>query len=238
MSAALEELLCRAQTGDKEARERLILENAGLVWSIAKRYFGKGVDPEDLYQLGCLGFLKAIDGFDLTFGTQFSTYAVPKIAGEIRRFLRDDGAIKVSRSIKERSASIKMARQRLTGELNREPPLSELAQELDLTVEEIAAAETATASTESIQKENGEDGFTLEHILTDGSMEEKLVEHIALKEAVAHLPERERLVIGLRYYRGLTQDRAAKILGVSQVQVSRIEKKALQQLRGFFMEKG
>lgn len=238
MSAALEELLCRAQTGDKEARERLILENAGLVWSIAKRYFGKGVDPEDLYQLGCLGFLKAIDGFDLTFGTQFSTYAVPKIAGEIRRFLRDDGAIKVSRSIKERSASIKMARQRLTGELNREPTLSELAQELDLTVEEIAAAETATASTESIQKENGEDGFTLEHILTDGSMEEKLVEHIALKEAVAHLPERERLVIGLRYYRGLTQDRAAKILGVSQVQVSRIEKKALQQLRGFFMEKG
>ena len=238
MSAALEELLCRAQTGDKEARERLILENAGLVWSIAKRYFGKGVDPEDLYQLGCLGFLKAIDGFDLTFGTQFSTYAVPKIAGEIRRFLRDDGAIKVSRSIKERSASIKMARQRLTGELNREPTLTELAQELDLTVEEIAAAETATASTESIQKENGEDGFTLEHILTDGSMEEKLVEHIALKEAVAHLPERERLVIGLRYYRGLTQDRAAKILGVSQVQVSRIEKKALQQLRGFFMEKG
>ena len=224
MSAALEELLCRAQTGDKEARERLILENAGLVWSIAKRYFGKGVDPEDLYQLGCLGFLKAIDGFDLTFGTQFSTYAVPKIAGEIRRFLRDDGAIKVSRSIKERSASIKMARQRLTGELNREPTLSELAQELGLTVEEIAAAETATASTESIQKENGEDGFTLEHI--------------ALKEAVAHLPERERLVIGLRYYRGLTQDKAAKILGVSQVQVSRIEKKALQQLRGFFMEKG
>lgn len=238
MSAALEELLCRAQTGDKDARERLIVENAGLVWSIAKRYFGKGVDPEDLYQLGCLGFLKAIDGFDLSFGTQFSTYAVPKIAGEIRRFLRDDGAIKVSRSIKERSASIKMARQRLTGELNREPTLSELAQELGLTVEEIAAAETATASTESIQKENGEDGFTLEHILTDGSMEEKLVEHIALKEAVAHLPERERLVIGLRYYRGLTQDKTAKILGVSQVQVSRIEKKALQQLRGFFTEKG
>ena len=238
MSAALEELLCRAQTGDKEARERLIVENAGLVWSIAKRYFGKGVDPEDLYQLGCLGFLKAIDGFDLSFGTQFSTYAVPKIAGEIRRFLRDDGAIKVSRSLKERSAAIKMARQRLTGELNREPTLTELAQELDLTVEEIAAAETATASTESIQRENGEEGFTLEHILTDGSMEEKLVEHIALKEAVSHLPERERLVIGLRYYRGLTQDKAAKILGVSQVQVSRIEKKALEQLRGFFMEKG
>ncbi len=237
MSAELEELLHRAQIGDKDAREQMIEENAGLVWSVAKRYFGKGVDPEDLYQLGCLGFLKAIDGFDLSFGTQFSTYAVPKIAGEIRRFLRDDGTIKVSRSVKERSAAIKMARQRMTGELNREPTLSELAQELCLTVEEIAEAETATASTESIQKENGEDGFTLEHILTDGSMEEKLVEHIALKEAVSNLPERERVVIHLRYYRGLTQDKAAKILHVSQVQISRIEKKALQMLRGFFAEK-
>lgn len=233
MSVGLEELLKQAKTGDKSAREKLIVDNSGLVWSVAKRYFGRGVDSDDLYQLGCLGFLKAIDGFDPEFGTQFSTYAVPKIAGEIRRFLRDDGAVKVSRSMKERSASIKMARQRLTGELNREPTLSELSQELDLTVEEIAAAETATAHTESIQKENGEDGFTLESVLTDGSMEEKLVEYIALKEAVANLAERERLVIDLRYYRGLTQDKAAKILGVSQVQVSRIEKKALQQLRGF-----
>ena len=233
MSAGLELLLRQAQTGDKSAKEQLIVENSGLVWSIAKRYFGRGIDPEDLYQLGCLGFLKAVDGFDLEFGTQFSTYAVPKIAGEIRRFLRDDGAIKVSRSIKERSASIKMARQRMTGVLNREPSLSELAKELGLTVEEIAAAETATAHTESIQKENGDEGFTLESVLTDGSMEEQLVEHIALKEAISNLGERERLVINLRYYRGLTQEKTAKILGVSQVQVSRIEKKALQQLRGF-----
>ena len=233
MTLALNDLLRQAKTGDKAAREQLIVENSGLVWSVAKRYFGRGVDTEDLYQLGCLGFLKAIDGFDMEFGTQFSTYAVPKIAGEIRRFLRDDGAVKVSRSIKERSASIKMARQRMTGELNREPTISELAQELDLTVEEIAVAETATAHTESIQKENGEVGLTLESILTDGSMEEELVEHIALKEAVANLPERERLVIDLRYYHGLTQDKTAKILGVSQVQVSRIEKKALQQLKVF-----
>lgn len=229
----MNELLKKAQSGDQTAREKLVVDNSGLVWSVAKRYFGRGVDADDLYQLGCLGFLKAIDGFDTEFGTQFSTYAVPKIAGEIRRFLRDDGAVKVSRSIKERSATIKMARQRMTGEMNREPTLSELAQELDLTVEEIAAAETATSHTESIQKENGEDGFTLESVLTDGSMEEKLVEHIALKEAICHLAERERLVIDLRYYRGLTQDKTAKILGVSQVQVSRIEKKALQQLRGF-----
>lgn len=230
----MEELLEKAQRGDKEAREQLIVENSGLVWSIARRYFGRGVDSEDLYQLGCLGFLKAIDGFDLAYGTQFSTYAVPKIAGEIRRFLRDDGAVKVSRSVKERAATIKMARQRLTGALNREPTLSELALELDLTVQEIAAAETATASTESIQKESGEDGFTLEDVLTDGSMEEQLVEHIALKEAVANLPDREKLVIDLRYFRGLTQDKTAKILGVSQVQVSRIEKKALTLLRSFF----
>lgn len=234
MSASLTELLALAQQGDPAAREQLVVENAGLVWSIARRFFGRGVEPDDLYQLGCLGFLKAIDGFDLQYGTQFSTYAVPKIAGEIRRFLRDDGAVKVSRSIKERAAAIKMTRARLTAAWNREPTLSELAEALDLTVEEIAAAETATAATESIQRETGEEGFTLEHVLTDGSMEDQLIEHIALKEAVAKLPERERTVIALRYYRGLTQDKTAKILGVSQVQVSRIEKKALQALRQYF----
>lgn len=234
MSGDLTELLAMAQQGDKAAREQLVVENAGLVWSIARRYFGRGVEPDDLYQLGCLGFLKAIDGFDLSYGTQFSTYAVPKIAGEIRRFLRDDGAVKVSRSVKERSASIKMARARLTAQWNREPTLSELAEALDLTVEEIAAAETATAATESIQRESGEEGFTLEHILTDGFMEEQLIERIALKEAIGKLPDREKTVIGLRYYRGLTQEKTAKILGVSQVQVSRIEKKALQALRTYF----
>ena len=234
MSASLEALLEQAQQGDREAREQLVVENAGLVWSIARRFYGRGVDPDDLYQLGCLGFLKAIDGFDLSYGTQFSTYAVPKIAGEIRRFLRDDGAVKVSRSVKERAAAIKMARTRLTAQWSREPTLSELAEALDLTVEEIAAAETATAATESIQRESGEEGFTLEHILTDGFMEEQLIERIALKEAIGKLPDREKTVIGLRYYRGLTQEKTAKILGVSQVQVSRIEKKALQALRTYF----
>ena len=230
----MEELLQRSQQGDQDARERLVIENSGLVWSIAKRYFGRGVDPDDLFQLGCLGFLKAIDGFDLEYGTQFSTYAVPKISGEIRRFLRDDGAVKVSRSIKERAAVIKIARQRLTGQLGREPTLTELANELDLTVQDIASAEMATACTESIQKESGDDGFTLEDVLTDGSQEESLIEQISLREAVAKLPEREKMVIDLRYYHGLTQDKTAKILGVSQVQVSRIEKKALLILRGFF----
>ena len=234
MTVSMEELLQRSQQGDQDAREQLVIENSGLVWSIAKRYFGRGVDPDDLFQLGCLGFLKAIDGFDLEYGTQFSTYAVPKISGEIRRFLRDDGAVKVSRSIKERAAVIKIARQRLTGQLGREPTLTELANELDLTVQDIASAEMATACTESIQKESGDDGFTLEDVLTDGSQEESLIEQISLREAVAKLPEREKTVIDLRYYHGLTQDKTAKILGVSQVQVSRIEKKALLILRGFF----
>ncbi len=230
----MEELLRRGQMGDRDAKEQLIVENSGLVWSIAKKYYGRGVDPEDLYQLGCLGFLKAVDGFDLEYGTQFSTYAVPKIAGEIRRFLRDDGSVKVSRSIKERAATINLTRQRLSNDLGREPSLSELAEELGLTIQEIAAAETATTSPQSIQKENGEDGFTLEDILTIGSQEERLIEQISLREAVSGLPERERTVIDLRYYRCLTQEKVAKILGVSQVQVSRIEKRALQHLRCAF----
>ena len=230
----MNELLCRAKDGDREAKERLILENSGLVWSIARRYFGRGVDPDDLYQLGCLGFLKAIEGFDLEYGTQFSTYAVPKISGEIRRFLRDDGAVKVSRCIKERAAAIKMTRQRLTLRMSKEPTLSEIASELDLTVEEVAAAEVATSATESIHRQTGDDGFTLEDVLTDGSMEDVLVERIALKEAILKLPERERKVIGFRYFRGMTQEQTSKILGVSQVQVSRIEKKALILLRSYF----
>lgn len=225
------ELLSRAKSGDQDAKEKLIVDNAGLVWSIAKRYFGRGVDADDLYQLGCLGFLKAVEGFDPAYGTQFSTYAVPKISGEIRRFLRDDGSVKVSRCLKERAALIKAKRQQLTVTWNREPTLSELAKELDITVEEIAAAETATSATESIHKENGDGGFTLEDVLTTGGMEDGLLESLSLREALHKLPERERQVIALRYYRAMTQDEASKILGVSQVQVSRIEKKALQMLR-------
>lgn len=186
---------------------------------------------DDLYQLGCLGFLKAVEGFDLQYGTQFSTYAVPKIAGEIRRFLRDDGAIKVSRTIKEQAATIKAARGRLTAELGREPTIGEISDQTGFTPEEIAVAETATATTESIQKQTGEDGFSLEHILSDTESEERLVEKISLRQAIDRLGEREATVIKLRYFHGLTQDRVARVLQVSQVQVSRIEKKALNILR-------
>lgn len=227
----IEELIRRSQEGDKSATELLVTQNAGLIWSVAKRFLGRGTEAEDLYQLGCVGFLKAVEGFDLNFGTQFSTYAVPKISGEIRRFLRDDGAIKVSRSLKERSASIRMMRSRLSSALGREPSLKELSDHLGLTPEEIAMAENATMEVESIHRECGEEGFTLENILSDTESEERMLEKIALRQAISELPERERTVISLRYYHGLTQDRAAKVLGVSQVQVSRIEKKAIGLLR-------
>ena len=226
-----EELIQLAQAGDRDAGEVLVTENAGLIWSIARRYTGRGTELEDLYQLGCLGFLKAVQGFDCSYGTQFSTYAVPKISGEIRRFLRDDGAVKVSRGIKEQAAQIRVTRNQLTQSLGREPTVLEISQRTGLTSEEIAMAESATAGTESIQKESGEEGFSLEHILTDTESEERMVERISLLQAMERLPERENMVIRLRFFHSLTQQRVAKVLDVSQVQVSRIEKKALLHLR-------
>ncbi len=227
----LEELIARSQAGDEKATEQLVEENSGLVWSVAKRFLGRGAEADDLYQLGCLGFLKAVEGFDLEFGTQFSTYAVPKIAGEIRRFLRDDGAVKVSRSLKERSATIKTTRNRLTAALGREPTIQEISRQTGFSPEDIALAETATAATESIQRESGEEGFSLENILTDTESEERMVEKIALRQAIEALPEREKMVINLRYFHSLTQQRVATVMNVSQVQVSRIEKKALALLK-------
>lgn len=228
-----EELIRLAQDGDRNASEKLVTENSGLIWSVARRFIGRGAETDDLYQLGCMGFLKAVEGFDPGFGTQFSTYAVPKIAGEIRRFLRDDGSVKVSRSIKEQAASIKSIRNKLTPLLGREPTIQELSAHTGFTPEEIAIAETATAATESIQQQTGEEGFCLENILTDTESEERMVEKIALRQAVEKLPERERMVIQLRYYHCLTQQRVARVMEVSQVQVSRIEKKALEKIREF-----
>jgi len=227
----IEELISRCQAGDREAGELLITENAGLIWSVARRFLGRGTEADDLYQLGCLGFLKAVEGFDLEFGTQFSTYAVPKISGEIRRFLRDDGVIKVSRSLKEQAASIKSMRNHLTSALGREPTIQEISRQTGFTVEEIALAETATAATESIQEQMGSEGFTLENILTDTESEDRFLEHMALRQAIEQLPEREAMVIKLRYFHGLTQDRVSKVLNVSQVQVSRIEKRAIIRLQ-------
>lgn len=223
-------LLDRAQNGDNDACQQVLTENVGLIWSIVKRYSGCGVDTDDLYQLGCIGFIKAVRGFDLTYGTQFSTYAVPKIAGEIRRFLRDDGSVKVGRSLREKGQTLFYTRERLRHTLGREPQLSELAQETGMTVEEVAAVELANGPLESLQQETI-DGLTLESTLGTDSPEEGMVEKIALREAIDSLPERERITILLRFFRGMTQEQTARILKVSQVQVSRLERKGLAKLR-------
>ena len=198
MSAALE-LLRAAQQGDRDACERAVIENNGLIWSVVRRYYGRGVEPDDLYQLGCLGFLKAVQGFDFEYGTCFSTYAVPKIAGEIRRFLRDDGTLKVGRSIRERAQMLYSVRERLRHELGREPALSELSEATGLEPEEIAQTDLATDTPESLQQETA-DGLTLEGSLGTEAPEEQ----------------------------------CARILGVSQVQVSRLERRGLKRLRDAF----
>ena len=236
MNEEMSALLRRAKDGDREAAQRLVEENAGLIWSVTRRFFGRGTEPDDLYQLGCVGFLKAIEGFDEAFGTRFSTYAVPKISGEIRRFLRDDGAVKVSRSIKEQAARIRQTRLNMEQRMGREPKLSELAEETGLSVEEIAFAETATGPADSFQRESGEDGFTLELVLGDYGAEERLVEHVALRAAIERLPTKEREVISLRFFHGLTQQRCADVLHVSQVQISRLEHRALDSLREYLRE--
>jgi len=228
-------LLDRAQSGDGDACGKMLEENSGLIWAVVRRYHGCGTDPEDLYQLGCIGFIKAVKGFDITYGTQFSTYAVPKIAGEIRRYLRDNGPVKVGRTLRERGQSIWTARQRLRTALGREPRLSELAEETGWSVEEIASAEIATIAPESLQQETA-DGLTLESALGTEAPEESLVEKIALREAIRSLPEREQETIYLRFFKCMTQEQAARILGVSQVQVSRLERKGVAHLREMLRE--
>lgn len=230
MTAETLDLLLQARQGDQAAAERVLEANSGLIWAVVRRYYGKGVEPDDLYQLGCLGFLKAVRGFDADYGTQFSTYAVPKIAGEIRRYLRDNGAIKVGRSIREQSFSIYTARERLQAQLGREPVLSELSEATGLTPEEIAAAELAATPPDSLQQENA-DGLTLESTLASPLTEDFLVERIALRAAIDALPDQERKTILLRFFKGLTQQQCARILGVSQVQISRLEKRAVERLR-------
>ena len=229
MSATLE-LLREAQKGNRDACEQVVLENNGLIWSVVRRYYGRGVEPDDLYQLGCLGFLKAVQGFDFDYGTCFSTYAVPKIAGEIRRFLRDDGTVKVGRVIREQARTLYSARERRRHQFGREPTLSELSEATGFMPEEIAQIELATDTPESLQQETA-DGLTLEGTLGTEAPEEGLVERIALREAIDALPEKERMTILLRYFKGMTQEQTARVLGVSQVQISRLERRGLKRLR-------
>ena len=223
-------LLERAQQGDDDACRAVLEENEGLIWSVVRRYGGCGVEMDDLYQLGCIGFIKAVKCFDFTYGTQFSTYAVPKIAGEIRRFLRDDQAVKVGRTTKEKGQALRKIREQLRSSLGREARLSELAEASGMTAEEIAEIDLALAAPESLQQENG-DGLTLESVLGTDAPEESMVEKIALREAVESLPEREKWTILLRFFKGMTQAQTARIIGVSQVQVSRLERRSLEKLR-------
>lgn len=225
------ELIQRAQAGDSEADAALVENNNGLIWSIVRRYLGRGVEQDDLYQLACLGFVKAVRGFDGTYGTQFSTYAVPKIAGEIRRFLRDDGTVKVSRSVKEQAIRLRQLQSQMEIELGREITITELADRAGISVEEAAMCENATQTTDSLQREIGEDGSALGELLGDDGIEEQITTRLALRSAIAALPEREGQVIALRYGRGLTQQQCARVLGVSQVQVSRVERRAVERMR-------
>ena len=223
-------LLRRASDGDRTAESALVEENSGLIHTIARRYYGRGLEPEDLYQLACVGFIKAVRGFDPALGNEFSTYAVPKIAGEIRRFLRDDGAVKVSRAVKERAMRVRRIQSELESRLGRSPGVSELAAAAGLTPEEVAACEQAEVSVDSLERELSGDG-RLGDLIGDEGMEERTCLYLSLEEALETLPERERQVIALRYARDMTQQQVSRIIGVSQVQVSRIEKHAIAMLR-------
>ena len=223
-------LLLKAKNGDKDAMEKLISDNSALIHSVIKRFYGRGVELEDLYQLGSIGFVKAVRGFDENFGTQFSTYAVPKIAGEIKRFLRDDGIIKVSRGIRENAAKINAAQAAFIKREGKEPRISDLSRLTGLQAEEIALCITAPISASSLDADMSE-GFTLYDSLQSNYDEQKLIEHIALKDAISQLDEQWRKIIMLRYFRGLTQQKTANVLGMTQVQVSRIEKRAFDSMR-------
>ncbi|MDD5907862.1 MAG: sigma-70 family RNA polymerase sigma factor [Clostridia bacterium] len=231
MKEELRRDLLQAQAGDKPAMDRLLAENSALVWSVARRFFGRGCEPEDLFQLGCIGLMKAIRGFDLSQPVAFSTYAVPKIAGEMRRFLRDDGPVKVSRTLRERAFALRQVQTRLERETGHSPRLSDLCRETGLQPEEVLEALQAPRDTDSLDAALPGQDRTLGDILSDRREEGALVETLALREAIDRLEPLLRQVILLRYMRDLTQQRIAVILGLTQVQVSRMEKKARAQLR-------
>ena len=230
MTGEMRALLEQAAAGNRDAEAQLIEENSGLIWSIARRYYGRGAEPDDLYQLACVGFIKAVRGFDAALGNEFSTYAVPKIAGEIRRFLRDDGAVKIGRAVKERAARVRRVQAELEGRTGRSPTVSEVAEAAGLTAEEVASCEQAEVTVDSFERELS-GGGRLGDLVGDEGMEERTCLYLSLGEAIHALPERERQVLALRFSRDLTQQQVSRIIGVSQVQVSRIEKRAIAALR-------
>lgn len=226
------ELIQKSQAGDKAARDELVERNVRLVWSVIQRFLNRGYDPEDLFQIGSIGLIKSIDKFDLSYDVRFSTYAVPMIIGEIQRFIRDDGTIKVSRTMKEMANKIRIAKEELTKKLNRSPTVNEVAEKLDISPHEVAQAQEATKYPHSIYEtvyENGGEPITLLDQLHDTNS--GWFDKLLLEEAIKSLAERERLIVYLRYYKDQTQTEVAERLGISQVQVSRLEKKILEELK-------
>ena len=228
-------LIQKSHEGDKEARARLVEENTGLVWCVVKRFYNRGVEMEDLFEIGTIGLLKAIDKFDLNYDVKFSTYAVPMIAGEIKRFLRDDGMIKVSRSLKELSYKAYLCREKLQERFGREPSVTELAGELGVEPEELMAALDASSEVESLHKpiyqSDGQEVSLMDRLPWRAEPEEEVLDHLLLKELLGGLEKEERQLIYLRYFADRTQAQAGKELGISQVQVSRLEKKILKSMR-------
>lgn len=229
------QLIEMAHNGDKEARDRLVTDNFGLVWSIVRRFTGRGYDPEDLFQIGSIGLMKAIDKFDLSYDVKFSTYAVPMITGEIKRFLRDDGMIKVSRSIKEMGLKVKNVREELVYRLGREPTVEEIAGEIGASKEEVAASIEAGSEVSSLYQsvnKNDENSLLLiDKIEEESCAQEDLLNQMVLRDLLCALSGKDREIIIRRYYYNETQSQIADRLGISQVQVSRLEKKILKQMR-------
>ena len=227
----------KAQSGDKNALEELIEENNGLIWSIVKRFYGRGHEPEDLYQIGCLGFIKSIKRFNTDFEVKLSTYAVPYMIGEIKRYIRDDGPVKVSRSIKDLGIKIRELQREKMNKQGKEPKIQEIAKELNVDLDDVILAMEATNSVESIEGTkhiNNKDGKSislLDTLSTDKNEEETITNKLAIGQLIKDLKDREKEIILLRYYKEKTQAQVAKILGISQVQVSRLERKILENMR-------
>ena len=229
------ELLIRAVQGDKEAREQLVTDNVGLVYSVARRFLNRGYELEDLFQIGCIGLMKSIDKFDMQYDVKFSTYAVPMITGEIKRFLRDDGMIKVSRTLKEHAGKARLAQEQFLLKYGREPTVSELARELDIEEQELVEALDANGEVESIYKtiyqSEGSDIFLVDRIEEKRDEKERLLNQMTVEVLMDTLSKQEQEMIRLRYFEEKTQTEIAKMIGISQVQVSRMEKKVLLKLR-------
>ncbi|CAM4227073.1 MULTISPECIES: RNA polymerase sporulation sigma factor SigF [Paenibacillus] len=231
--AEVKRLIALSQTGETSARDTLVNCNIRLVWSVVQRFMNRGYEPEDLFQIGCIGLLKSVDKFDLSYDVKFSTYAVPMIIGEIQRFLRDDGTLKVSRSLKELANKVRKTKDELSKVLGRQPTIGEVAEHLGISPEDVVFAQEANKPPASIHEtvfENDGDPITLMDQIADDS-QEKWFDKLTLSEAIETLSERERLIVYLRYYRDQTQSEVASRLGISQVQVSRLEKKILQTIR-------